>query len=74
MFKRTAHSKENHEAIEKIKQQHRAMGAKNVDLWVEGSLYPTDPLTHHPPMFFGLIKWVCAGQQGLWGYTLRLSY
>ena len=76
MFKRTAHSKENHEAMEKMKQQHRAMGAKNVDLWVEGSIYPADPLTCHPPIFSGLtsfIKWVCAGQQGLWGYTLRLS-
>lgn len=62
--------------MERMKQQHRAMGAKNVDLWVEGSLYPADPLTHHPPMFSGLtsfVKWVCAGQQGLWGYTSRLS-
>ena len=58
MFKRTAHSKENHEAMEKMKQQHRAMGAKNVHLWVEGSIYPVDLLTHHPPMFFGLTSLV----------------
>ena len=52
------------------------MGVKNADLWVEGSLYSADPLTHHPPIFFGLtsfVKWVCAGQQGMWGYTSRLS-
>ena len=62
--------------MEEMKRQHRAMGEKNVYLWVEGSLYPTNSLIRHPLMFFGLtsfIKWVCAGQQVLWGYTLRLS-
>ena len=54
----------------------RRMGAKNVDLWVQGSIYPRDPLSQLPPQFSGLtsfLKYVCEGTNGLWGYLCRLE-
>lgn len=73
---RSSICREEEQAIETIKQQHRAIGAKHVDLWVQGSLYPPDPRTTQLPTFSGLtsfIKYVCEGQEGLWGYTSRLA-
>ena len=52
------------------------MGAKNIDMWVKGSIYPLDPLSPLPPQFLGLtsfLKYVCEGTNGLWGYICRLK-
>ena len=56
-------------------QQERNAGEKNVDLWVDGCIYPPDPLTQRPPQFEGLtsfVKFACEGNEGLYGYTCRL--
>jgi predicted nucleic acid-binding Zn-ribbon protein len=53
----------------------RASGATNMDLWLDGNLYPTDPLTRKPPQFGTLkscLEFLCHGESGLLGYTKRL--
>lgn len=39
---------------------HRVASHTNVDLWVDGQLYPMDPVTHHNPTFHNAVK----GKQG----------
>lgn len=75
LFKRTRISKEEQPAIQQAMELQCQMGAKNIDLWVQGSIYPLDPLTQLPPQFSGLtsfLKYVCEGTNGLWGYLCRL--
>lgn len=53
----------------------RGEGRKNVDLWVDGSMYPNDPLTRMPPTFQTLttfMSFVGDGNNGLLGYCKRL--
>ena len=39
-------------AAKKSKDQlHRELGATNIDLWVDGAIYPKDPATRVPPPF-----------------------
>ena len=55
--------------------KHRA-GDTNIDLWLDGAIYPTDPSTGMPPPFRTLkafLEFVCHGQAGLLGYVERLS-
>ena len=76
LFKRTRTSKEEQPAIQQAMDLQRRMGAKNVDLWVQGSIYPRDPLSQLPPQFSGLtsfLKYVCEGTNGLWGYLCKLG-
>ena len=76
LFKRTRTSKEEQPAIQQAMDLQRRMGAKNIDLWVQGSIYPRDPLSQLPPQFSGLtsfLKYVCEGTNGLWGYLCRLG-
>lgn len=54
----------------------RDSGATNIDLWVDGNLYPTDPVTRKPPEFRtvkSLVEFVCHGESGLLGYTKKLA-
>ena len=56
--------------------EHRAAGQKNVDLWVDGRLYPNDPVAHYHPTFHNLstfLQFVGRGENGLLGYYKRLS-
>ena len=53
----------------------RNEGKKNMDLWLDGSIYPPDPTSSQSPSFFGLtsfFKFVCEGENGLLGYCKRL--
>ena len=55
--------------------QLRMQGAKAIDLWVDGNIYPLDPLSAAPPPFrsvTGLVKFVGDGFNGLLGYCRRL--
>ena len=75
-FKRTCTSKEDQLAIQEVMDLQRQMGAKNIDLWVQGSIYPLEPLSQLPPQFLGLtsfLKYVCEGTNGLWGYMCRVK-
>ena len=54
----------------------RNSGSTNIDLWVDGGIYPTDPLTGVPPPFRNTkscLEFVCHGECGLLGYTKRLA-
>lgn len=54
----------------------RLEGKKHIDLWVDGSIYPRDPLNGRYPAFASvhdLIRFVGDGANGLLGYCLRLS-
>ena len=76
LFKRTRISKEEQPAIQQAMDLQRRMGAKNIDLWVQGSIYPHNPLSQLPRQFFGLtsfLKYVCEGTNGLWGYLCKLG-
>ena len=76
LFKRTRTSKEDQPAIQEVMELQRRMGAKNIDLWVQGSIYPLDPLSQLPPQFSRLasfLKYFCEGTNGLWGYMCRLK-
>ncbi|MCO5562899.1 hypothetical protein L7F22_016535 [Adiantum nelumboides] len=56
--------------------ERRAQGEKNVDLWIEGCLYPKDPsLNVHLPFtnIPSLLQYVGNGEQGLLGYCKRLN-
>ena len=75
LFKRTRISKEEQPAVQQAMELQRWMGAKNVDLWVQGSIYPRDPLSQLPLQFSELtsLKYVCEGTNDLWGYLGRLG-
>ena len=54
----------------------RLLGCKNVDLWVDRSLYPRDPVSGVSPSFRnlkGLVEFCCHGESGLLGYTKNLG-
>ena len=54
----------------------RANGEIHIDLWVDGGLYPMDPATNSPPCFSTTkeyLEFLCHGEQGMLGYTKRLS-
>ena len=54
----------------------RESGAKNLDLWVEGELYPVDPMSKSHPYFktiTGLCRFVCHGESGILGYCRSLE-
>ena len=54
----------------------RLEGKKHIDLWVDGSIYPKDPLKGRYTAFASvhdLIRFVGDGANGLLGYCLRLS-
>lgn len=54
----------------------RSNGDKNIDLWVDGSLYPVDPATSLHPCFSTLkeyLEFLCHGEGGMLGYTKRLG-
>lgn len=69
-------SKRNAQDDSESASQRRAAGHTNVDLWVEGRLYPTDPALLLHPTFHNLstfLQYVGRGEQGLLGYCKRLS-
>lgn len=54
----------------------RANGEKNIDLWVDGSLYPVDLATSLHPCFRTLkeyLEFLCHGEGGMLGYTKCLG-
>ena len=54
----------------------RKAGDTNIDLWLDGSIYPADPSTGMPPPFRTLksfLEFVCHGQAGLLGYVEKLG-
>ena len=54
----------------------REFGAKNVDLWVKGELYPIDPMSNSHPDFkpiIGLCRFVCHGKSSILGYCKNLE-
>ena len=54
----------------------RMEGKKHIDLWIDGSIYPRDPLTGRYPAFASihdLVRFVGDGDNGLFGYCSRLS-
>ena len=64
-------------AAKKSKDQlHRELGATNIDLWVDGAIYPKDPATRVPPPFKhkkNCLQFVCHGRIGLLGDTNSLG-
>ena len=53
----------------------RAIGCKAINLWVEGHIYPSDPLTNASPPFCNvteLLRFIGDGKGGLFGYCYRL--
>lgn len=58
------------------KQRRRQQGHTNLDLWVQGDLYPNDPSSHYPPLFSDIpsfLQFVGEGENGLLGYCKRLN-
>jgi hypothetical protein len=52
------------------------LGWKNIDLWIDGTVYPVNPITGVCPRFRnlkGLLEFVCHGEDGLLGYTKALG-
>lgn len=55
--------------------QRRKSGASNIDLWVDSSLYPHNPVDNRRPPFrlvSQLLELVAEGKNGLLGYIERL--
>lgn len=55
--------------------EKRKAGATNLDLWLDGSLYPADAVTQRPPTFHSLpdfLEFVGEGERGLLGYVKNL--
>ena len=53
----------------------RDSGATNIDLWLDGNLYPIDPVTGKPPQFHRVksyLEFLCHGESGLLGYSRHL--
>ena len=73
------HKRNSHKIRGVDENQKRIEGAKNVDLWAKGELFPIDPTTNSCPDFksvTGLVKFLCNGKNGLLGYceNLRGTY
>ena len=54
----------------------RKAGDTNIDLWLDGSIYPIDPSTSMPPPFRLLkafLEFVCHGQAGILWYVEKLA-
>ena len=54
----------------------RMEGKKHIDIWIDGSIYPRDPLNGRYPAFTSvhdLIRFVGDGADGLLGYCFRLA-
>ena len=66
-----------HNTISKpLKNSYKFQGHKNIDLWVDGKLYPIDSLHKSTPPFrdvTSLLQFVGDGYHGLLGYTLSLE-
>ena len=76
MLKEFAPSKRNGQDDSESTSRRRAAGQTNVDLWVDGRLYPKDPAVQYHPTFHNLstfLQYVGRGEQGLLGYCKRLS-
>lgn len=57
--------------------ERRAANETHIDLWIDGRIYPLDPATKQPPLFRTTkqyIEYCCEGENGMLGYTKRLSY
>lgn len=71
-----SHSRVVHEQTPKSKfSQMREVGASNIDLWVDGSIYPHNPVDNKRPHFRSvsqLLEFVAEGNNGLLGYIERL--
>ena len=53
----------------------RDFGATNIDLWLDGNLYPTDLVMGKPPQFHivkSYLEFLCHGEFGLLGYSRHL--
>ena len=53
----------------------RLLGCKNIDLWIDGSLYPVDPISDISLWFRnlkGFVEFCCHGENGLLGYSKSL--
>ena len=71
-----APTKKNDENASQPASVRRSRGETNVDLWLDGGLYPKDPLVGCHPTFRtlpSLIKYVGEGERGLLGYCKRLD-
>ena len=71
-----APTKKNDENASQPAFVRRSRGETNVDLWLDGGLYPKDPLVGCHPTFHtlpSLIKYVGEGEHGLLGYCKRLD-
>lgn len=69
-------SKKTHPTNAQAIQLRRIAREKNVDLWVDGQLYPFDPPLQANPPFYNLssfLQFVGDGEQGLLGYCKRLT-
>ena len=58
------------------KEMFRMQGKKNIDLWIDGRLYPKDPITNSTPPFkdiTSLLNFAGNGYNGLLGYTQHLE-
>ena len=56
--------------------ERREAGETNIDLWVDGHLYPVDPATECSPPFSNTkqyLEFLCHGEMGMLGYTKRLK-
>lgn len=58
------------------REMFRMQGKKNIDLWIDGRLYPKDPITNSTPPFkdiTSLLHFARNGYNGLLGYTQHLE-
>jgi hypothetical protein len=56
--------------------KRREAGETNIDLWIDGLLYPVDPSTESPPPFRTTkqyLEFLYHGEMGMLGYTKRLK-
>jgi hypothetical protein len=56
--------------------ERREAGETNIDLWIDGRLYPVDPSTESPPPFRTTkqyLEFLCHGEMDMLGYTKRLK-
>ena len=54
----------------------RYQGKRHIDIWINGKLYPVDPITKSiSPFsnFSSLLKYVGEGSKGLLGYKFNLA-
>ena len=69
--------KKNSPKIRGVNDNKKRMeGAKNVDLWEKGELFPIDPTTNSHPNIKSvtwLVKFLCKGKKGLLGYCEKLQ-